>query len=161
MAKNGAQAPIAIDAASASPRTKPSNYPEPFASRMAKRTKRPLGDVFALANFGVNLTQLEPGGESALMHGHDKQDEFIYVLLGEPTLVMEDSETRLNPGMCAGFLAGGPAHHLVNRTDEDVYFLEVGDRPIGDAVHYPNDDIKAVMGDDGKWVYTHKNDEPY
>jgi uncharacterized cupin superfamily protein len=51
---------------------------------MAKRQKRLLGDLFGLTNFGVNLTRLTPGGESALLHRHrhNKQDEFIYVLEG-------------------------------------------------------------------------------
>ena len=53
--------PIAIAALDAAPRTKPSTYPEPFASRMAGREKRPLGELFGLSNFGVNLTRLMPG----------------------------------------------------------------------------------------------------
>jgi uncharacterized cupin superfamily protein len=77
--------PIAAMASSVPPRTKPSTYPEPFFTRMAKREKRPLGDVFGLKNFGVNLTRLAPGGESALLHRHSKQDEFVYILEGEPT----------------------------------------------------------------------------
>lgn len=56
---------------------RPSSYPEPFFSRMLKREKRPLGDLFDLRNFGVNLTPLHPGGESALLHRHSKQDEFV------------------------------------------------------------------------------------
>ncbi len=55
--------PLAIEAASAAPREKTSNYPEPFYSRMAKRKKRPLGDLFGLKSFGVNLARLSPGGE--------------------------------------------------------------------------------------------------
>ena len=153
--------PIAIEAASAPPRAKPSNYPEPFASRVAKREKRPLGDRFGLAAFGVNHTRLAPGGHSALHHRHSKQDEFVYVLEGEPTLVGEAGETQLRPGMCAGFAAGGAAHHLENRTSRDVVILEVGDRPPGDAVFYPDDDIQAVLGDDGKWRFTRKNGTPY
>ena len=66
--------------------------PEPFFSRMARREKRPLGDLFSLENFGVNLTTLEPGGETALMHSHSKQDEMIYILQGNPTLVTESGE---------------------------------------------------------------------
>src|SRR3954451_6794686 len=125
--------PVAILASDAPVRSKPSNYPEPFASRMAGREKRPLGDVFGLANFGVNLTRLAPGGISALRHAHSKQDEFIYVLAGRPTLVTDVGETPLAPGMCAGFKSGsGDAHHLVNRTGEDVVYLEVGDRSKGD-----------------------------
>ena len=153
--------PLAVVASSAPPRIKPSTYPEPFFSRMAKREKRPLGDLFSLKNFGVNLTRLAPGGESALLHRHSKQDEFIYILEGEPTLVTETGEVKLSPGMCAGFPAAGEAHQLVNRSSQDVLYLEVGDRTPGDEGSYPKDDIQAVLGADGKWVFTHKDGRPY
>jgi len=151
----------AIPAADAPPRIKPSNYPEPFASRMAGRIKQPLGDAFGLANFGVNRTTLRPGAVSALMHAHSRQDEFIYILEGHPTLVMQDGEAELQPGMCAGFKAGGSAHMLENRGSRDVIYLEIGDRSAGDEVQYPADDIAAVTGEDGKWRFTHKDGTPY
>ena len=78
--------PVAIVAADAPLRTKRTNYPEPFASRMEGRLKQPLGDLFGLSNFGVNLTRLLPGASSALRHAHAKQDEFVYILQGTPTL---------------------------------------------------------------------------
>jgi uncharacterized cupin superfamily protein len=151
----------AVDAATAPLRTRPSFYPEPFASRMSGREKRPLGDLFGLKTFGVNLTRIRPGGESALFHRHSRQDEFIYVLEGTPTLITDAGETQLAPGQCAGFPAGGTAHQLVNRTDRDVVYLEVGDRTPGDEVAYPNDDIQAALGDDGKWRFTHKDGRAY
>ncbi len=153
--------PKAILARSAPPRTKPSNYPEPFASRVAGREKRPLGELFALRNFGVNLTRLAPGARSALHHRHSRQDEFVYVLEGEPTLVGEGGATLLRPGMCAGFPAGGAAHHLENRSPRDVVYLEVGDRQAGDQVFYPVDDLQAVLGADGRWRFTHKDGSEY
>ena len=113
--------PVAIVAAEAPLRAKASNYPEPFASQMAGQEKRPLGNVFGLSNFGVNLTRLAPGAVSSLRHSHSRQDEFISILAGHPLLVTDDGETSLSPGMCAGFKAGtGNGHHLVNRTDEEV-----------------------------------------
>jgi uncharacterized cupin superfamily protein len=154
--------PIAIRAAEAPPRTRATNYPEPFAARMAGREKRPLGEIFGLTHFGVNLTRLVPGSVSALRHAHSRQDELIYVLAGHPTLVTDAGETPLEPGACAGFRAGsGDAHHLVNRTDADVLLLEVGDRSAGDAATYPDDDIQAVLGDDGRWHFTHRDGTPY
>jgi uncharacterized cupin superfamily protein len=153
--------PAALVAADAPPRTKPSNYPEPFASRMAGRVKRSLGDLFGLKSFGVNLTRLPPGAVSALHHQHSRQDEFIYVVDGEPTLFTDAGETQLRPGMVAGFAASGTAHHLENRTDRDCVILEVGDRAQGDEVSYPTDDIQAVMGEDGKWRFTHMDGTPY
>jgi uncharacterized cupin superfamily protein len=152
---------IAIEASSAPVRSKPSNYPEPFFSRMMKREKRLLGDVFGIKNFGVNLTTLHPGGESALLHRHSKQDEFIYILQGNPTLVTDKGEVVLSPGMCAGFPAQGIAHHLVNRTESDITYLEIGDRTPGDEGSYPADDIQALLGPDGKWQFTHKDGRRY
>ena len=153
--------PIALVAAAAPPRAKPSNYPEPFASRVAGRVKRPLGDLFGLTNYGVNLTRLAPGALSALRHAHTKQDEFVYILEGAPTLVTDAGRKRLEPGMCAGFKAGtGDAHHLVNETAEDVVYLEIGDRTPGDGATYPDDDIAAAVVD-GRWRFTRKDGTPY
>jgi uncharacterized cupin superfamily protein len=156
-----AKRPVALIAADAPPRLKPSNYPEPFASRMAGRDKRPLGDLFGLKNFGVNLTRLAPGGSSALRHAHTKQDEFVYIIEGRPTLLTDAGRTPLEPGMCAGFKAGtGDAHCLVNETEEEVIYLEIGDRTDGDAVDYPDDDI-AVVTIDGQRRAAHKDGRPY
>jgi uncharacterized cupin superfamily protein len=153
--------PVAIDSREAKARIKPSSYPEPFASRMAGRTKHPLGDLFRLTHFGVNLTRLAPNAVSALRHAHTKQDEFIYILQGRPTLRTDEGRTPLSPGMCAGFKAGtGNGHHLINETNEDVVYLEVGDRTPGDEGSYPDDDLKASLVD-GKWTFTHKDGTPY
>lgn len=153
--------PIALIAGSAAPRARQSNYPEPFASRMQGREKRPLGDVFGVTNFGVNLTTLAPAGVSSLRHAHSRQDEFIYVLEGNPILCTDEGETQLMPGMCAGFRAGsGNGHCLVNRTDQAVVFLEIGDRSPGDSVTYSDDDIQAHLVD-GSWQFTHKNGAAY
>lgn len=153
--------PVAAVAAEAPPRTKPSNYPEPFASRMAGRRKQPLGDLFGLSNFGVNLTRLAPGAVSALRHAHSKQDEFVYVLQGQPTLHTDEGRTRLSPGMCAGFKAGTDnGHRLINETGEEVIYLEVGDRTPGDEGSYPDDDLKASLVD-GKWRFVHRDGSPY
>lgn len=154
--------PSAIRAAEAPARARRSNYPEPFASRVAGREKRPLGDVFGLRNFGVNLTRLAPGAMSALRHAHTRQDEFVYILEGRPTLVTDAGETTLEPGMCAGFRAGtGDAHHLQNRTAKDVLYLEIGDRTAGDTASYPDDDLQAVLGSDGGWRFARKDGTPY
>lgn len=153
--------PIAIKATDAPARTKRSNYPEPFASQMNGRIKHPLGDLFGLTNFGINLTRLVPGGVSSLRHAHTKQDEFIYILQGRPTLHTNEGRTVLAPGMCAGFKAGsGNAHRLMNETSEEVVYLEAGDRTAGDEAYYPDDDIQAQLVD-GRWKFTRKDGTPY
>lgn len=152
---------IAIKAADAPKRTKLSNYPEPFASRMVGREKHPLGDLFGITNFGVNLTRLAPQAISALRHAHSKQDEFVYILEGHPTLRTDEGSIQLSPGMCAGFKAGtGNAHHLINETTEDVLYLEIGDRTAGDEGSYPDDDLMANL-ENGLWKFVHKDGTPY
>lgn len=138
-----------------------SGYPEPFKSRVSTRRKRKLGDALGLKNFGVNLTTLPPGAESALRHWHTHEDEFIYIVSGELTLVTNDGRQRLTPGMCAGFPAGkADGHCLVNRTDRDAVYLEVGDRKPDDAVTYPDDDIAGRATPQGR-RFTKKDGTPY
>jgi uncharacterized cupin superfamily protein len=152
---------IAIRAHDAPARTKATNYPQPFASRMDGRRKHPLGDLFGLTRFGVNLTRLAPLAVSSLRHAHTQQDEFVYVLQGSPTLHTDEGFTQLHPGMCAGFKAGtGNAHCLINRTTQEVIYLEIGDRTPGDEGSYPDDDLKAVLVG-AQWRFVHKDGTPY
>ena len=158
---NEQNGPVAVVASLVPPRAKPSIYPEPFASRTAGRVKHPLGDLFGLTNFGVNMTRLLPGACSALRHAHSRQDEFIYILQGQPTLITNEGETQLSAGMCAGFRFGtGNAHQLLNRSSGEVVYLEVGDRSAGDTVVYPDDDLQAAMVE-GKWQFAHKDGTTY
>lgn len=157
--------PITRRATDCPPRRRPSVYPPAVLARygaaLAGREKRPLGEQFGLSRFGVNLTRLAPGAISALRHAHARQDEFVYVLTGTPTLVTDAGETLLEPGLCAGFAAGsGDAHQLINRSDAEVQYLEIGDRTPGDRVTYPDDDLAAELTDAG-WRFTHKDGIAY
>ncbi len=162
--------PAFIVAAEAPPRLRQNVYPSAFASVVAGRLKRPLGDVFGLRNFGVNWTRLEPGAATALRHHHSKQDEFVFVLEGRPTLITNDGEFLLEPGTCAGFAAGdGNGHQVVNRSADPVVLLEVGDRTPGDVAEYPDDDLALVPSADApapdasgpRLRFAHKDGSPY
>lgn len=124
--------PVALLAEDAPLRTKPSSYPEPFFSRMAGGQKRPLGDFFGLRNFGVNLTRLTPGSESSLLHRHSKQDEFIRVLEGEPTLITDQKAVLLRAGPCAGFPVHprGPSRVRLVRNRSKVGFGTLAGQPV-------------------------------
>lgn len=135
-------------------------YPSIFAKRMMGRTKRALGDHFALSNFGVNLTHLNPGAQSALQHVHTKQDEFVYILKGQLTLILDAEEYLLDAGMCFGFKAGTCSHMLINRSASDAVFLEIGDRSPDDRASYPNDDLLAERRD-GSWFFSHRDGTLY
>lgn len=155
----------ALLAAQAPLRAKPSNYPPAVVAMLqpllAGREKRPLGDLFGLTNFGVNLTTLAPGAASSLRHAHSLQDEFIFIVSGTPTLVTDEGRTLLSPGMCAGFKAGsGNAHQLLNESSEPVVVLEVGDRTDGDTATYPEADLMGRQLD-GQWSFFRKNGEAF
>jgi uncharacterized cupin superfamily protein len=137
-------------------------YPAPFAAQVEGRVKHRLGDHYGLSNFGINLTELAPGSVSALLHHHTMQDEFIYIVSGTPTLVLDDKEYLLQPGDCCGFKAGtGIGHQLVNKSQSAVFYLEIGDRTAGDVPAYPKDDLKLTRHADGAWIITHKDGTPY
>ena len=132
-------------------------YPEPYARVVAGRTKRKLGDVFGLQHFGVNLTHLEPGSASALLHAHTIQDEFVYIVEGTATVTIGDQEYELSPGECVGFKGGSQPHQILNRSNATVTYLEIGDRVRGDEVVYPKDDIALRAAENGGWIITRKD----
>jgi uncharacterized cupin superfamily protein len=144
------------------PARRGSSYPEPFRAAVEAREKRPLGDALGLTQFGVNLVLLPPGCWSSQRHWHTHEDEFVYVLDGELTLVTDTGERVLRAGMAAGFAAGtADGHHLINRTSRPATYLEVGTRRDDvDEVDYPDIDM-AVRHRDGRQMFVKKNGEPY
>ncbi len=143
------------------PERKGSNYPELFQELVSGRSKKRLGNAAGLKNFGVNLVKLEPGSWSSVRHWHSQQDEFIYILAGEVTLATNSGEKILTPGDAAGFPAGeADGHHLINRSDSVVIYLEIGDRTPGDQVTYPDADLVGKDSPQG-WIFTHKDGSLY
>jgi uncharacterized cupin superfamily protein len=132
-------------------------YPAHLQELVSGRFRKRLGDVGGLDQFGVNLCRLEPGSGSSLRHWHHKEDEFVYVLSGEATLIEDDGETVLKPGDAASFKAGvANGHHIVNRTQKDVVFLEIGTRANDEIAEYSDVDLRAVAK--GRvWTFTRKD----
>jgi uncharacterized cupin superfamily protein len=150
-----------IDVAKAPLRTT-TIYPEEFKHVCHGREKAALGNVAGLTQFGVNLTRLKPGTASALRHWHENEDEFVYVLEGELVLIEDGGEVVLKSGDAAGFKAGVPnGHHLINKTNRDAVYLEVGTRAASERAHYPDVDLDLVREKDGTNRLTHKSGEPY
>lgn len=151
----------AIDATSVEPRVG-SGYPAPFDADCARREKHQLGNAFGLTQFGVNLVRLPPGQWSSQRHWHHGEDEFVYVLEGEPTLVTDAGEQPLKPGMIAGFKAGVPdGHHLVNNSGHDVLYIEIGTRTPAESADYPDIDMLVRQDDNGNDRFVHKDGTPY
>jgi uncharacterized cupin superfamily protein len=136
-------------------------YPAEFLHVVEGREKAALGNLAGLTQFGVNLTRLKPGAASALRHWHEHEDEFVYILEGELVLIENEGETVLRPGDAAGFKAGvANGHHLINRTQRDAVYLEIGTRAETERAHYPDDDLDFLRRGN-KNLLTHKSGEPY
>ena len=127
------------------------SYPKEFAQVISGREKQRIGDAAGLTQFGINITRIKAGSASALRHWHEREDEFVYMLEGELVLCENDGETVLKAGDAAGFKAGsGVAHCLVNRTERDAIYLEVGTRAESERVHYPDVDFMMERDASGR-----------
>lgn len=147
-----------IDIAAA-PIHRGSGYPPPFDAPCSARARRRLGDAGGLRDFGVNLMTLPPGSWSSQRHWHSEEDEFVYVLEGEVTLIEDDGETVLRAGDCAAFPKGsGNGHHMINKSAYIAVYLEMGSRSPPDLTTYSDIDMKVSSADDR---YVHKDGSPY
>ena len=136
-----------------------SAYPPPFDAPCQGRKRRKLGDAAGLTQFGVNLMRLPPGNWSSQRHWHSHEDEFVYVLQGELTLVEDGGETVLRAGDCAAFPKGsGDGHHLINKSDVMSAYLEVGSRQPEDLTTCSDIDMMSSNAD-GRFV--RKDGTPY
>jgi uncharacterized cupin superfamily protein len=141
------------------PRIKGVGYPPPFAALSAQRVRQRLGNAGGLADFGVNLMRLPAGNWSSQRHWHSHEDEFVYVLEGELTLIEDDGEIVLSAGDCAAFPKNsGDGHHLINRSDVTAVYLEVGSRQPADVTTCSDIDRMSTNAD-GRFV--HKDGAPY
>ena len=135
------------------------NYPAPFDRPCLGQTWKRLGVAGGLTKFGVNVSRLPPGAWSSQRHWHSHEDELVYVLEGELTLVTDGGEERLGPGDCAAFKAGDPdGHHFINRSDGEAVILEIGTRDPDDRCVYPDIDMLALPGER---PYFHRDGAPY
>jgi uncharacterized cupin superfamily protein len=136
-------------------------YPPPLDRVVVGRERKRLGNAVGLDQFGVNLTTLKPGAASALRHWHEQEDELVFILAGELVLIEDEGETLLKPGDAAGFKANSPnGHHLVNRSQRDAVYLEIGTRSKDERAEYPDVDLVMIRDEKGA-RYTRKNGKPY
>jgi uncharacterized cupin superfamily protein len=141
------------------PELKGAGYPPPFDAPCAERVRQRLGDAGGLADFGLNLMRLPPGNWSSQRHWHSHEDEFVYILAGEVTLIEDEGETVLRAGDCAGFPKGtGNGHHMINRSDVVAVYLEVGSRQPEDLTTCSDIDMMSANAD-GRFV--HKDGTAY
>ncbi len=144
---------------SAIPSVGSSSYPPPFDAPCNILRWQRLGRSAGLDRFGVNLKVIPPGSWSSQRHWHSHEDEFIWVVEGELTLVTDSGEEMLRAGECAAFKAGDPdGHHLVNKSGRPARVLEIGNADPADRCVYSDIDMVAEPGIE---PYLHRDGTPY
>src|ERR1700748_278658 len=144
---------------SAVPADYSSSYPSPFDEPCEGQVCQRLARSRGLTRFGVNLTVIPPGGWTSQRHWHSHEDEFVWILEGELTLISNDGEETLRAGDCVAFVAGEPdGHHLVNRSAQPAKLLEIGNADPKDRCVYPDIDLLIEAGGPG---FTHRDGSPY
>jgi uncharacterized cupin superfamily protein len=133
------------------------SYPSPFDEPCLAQSCQRLARYAGLTQFGLNLTIIAPGAWSSQRHWHSLEDEFVWVVDGELTLVTDAGEETLRAGDCAAFRRGdGDGHHLINKSGQPARVLEIGTSDPQDLCTYPDIDMMA----DARG-YTHRDGTLY
>lgn len=89
----------------------------------------PFGRHFGLTKLGIHHETLLPGRRTSFPHAESAEEEFVYVIEGEPDVWIDGHLHRLKAGDAVGFPAGtGIAHSFLNNTEAEVRLLVVGER---------------------------------
>lgn len=126
--------------------------PAEYAQTFGDRESVHLTEEGGLTQFVAHVQTLQPGARSSNRHWHEEEDELLYMLYGEATVVEEDGPHTLRPGDAACWPAGvANAHQVVNRTGEPCTYLIFGSGAVPDSIHYP--DLGEVLRafDNGTW----------
>lgn len=136
-----------------------SDYPVPYAEPISSRVRQALGRAGGLTDVGINLVHLPPGSWSSQRHWHTREEEFVYVLAGELTLLTDTAEQLLRTGDGAAFPKNVPdGHHMINRGAEMAVYLDIGTRCADDTCSYSDIDLHL---EPEPAEYSHKDGTAY
>jgi len=106
---------------------------------------RSLGKFGGGSHVGVQLEELPPGKQSNLVHYHMLEEEHVFVLDGEVTLILGSKEYELRAGHYVCFPAGQKVGHaLINRGSQNCRYLVIGENNPSDVCVYPETDRVGV-----------------
>jgi len=90
----------------------------------------PLGLRLGLTRIGIHHVRLPPGRRTSYPHAESAEEEFVYVLEGNPDVWIDGTLHRLGPGDVVAFPAGtGICHTVLNNSPAEARLLVGGERP--------------------------------
>lgn len=113
----------------------------------------PFGKTFGLTRLGINHEVLPPGRRTSWPHAESTEQEFVYVIEGDPQVWIDGDLFDLSPGDGVGFPSGtGVSHTFINNTSTPVRLLVVGDANRTDnKVFYPLNPERKERIPDSWW----------
>lgn len=108
-----------------------------FLNENAKRINKSLGDIAGLKNLGFHIIEVLPGYESTEYHVHHHEDECVYILSGNATVTIDETDYEVSAGDFIGYPAGGFPHTMKNTGSEMLRCIVVGQRLKQDIGDYP------------------------
>jgi uncharacterized cupin superfamily protein len=93
----------------------------------------------ALKKLGIHHHTLPPGTRTSWPHAERDEEEFVYVLEGNPDVWLDGELYHLSPGDAVGWpVATGQSHTVMNNSTENVRLLVVGEASTPEGgVYYP------------------------
>ena len=126
--------------------------PEEDRQMYGTSESRHFSGAGGLTQFVARVETLQPGSRSSDRHWHEEEDEFLYVLSGEASVIEEDGAHPLGPGDAACWPAGvANAHQVLNRSGAPCSYLIFGSGAVPDVVHYPERGEILYAFEDGSW----------
>jgi uncharacterized cupin superfamily protein len=109
-----------------------------------------LSRIAKLTQSGVKLGTLAPGDSSYAYHAHRSEEEWLYLLSGEPVMVIDGAEVALHPGDFVAFPAPSVPHVLTNPGSTDAVYLMGGTDEPYTVVDYPERGCSALLMQDAE-----------
>ena len=103
----------------------------------------PVGKLLGLTRIGIHHERLPPGRRTSYPHAESAEEEFVFVLEGNPDVWIDGTLHRLEPGDAVGFPAGtGICHTFLNNTDSEVRLMVIGEKAKAEnRIHYPMNQV--------------------
>ena len=109
----------------------------------------PIGKILGLQKIGIHLETLLPGRRTSWPHSESEEEEFAYVIEGNPEVWIDGVLYPLVPGDFVAFPSGtGISHTFLNNSDKTVLLLVGGEKSKPtNKIFYPlhpkrNDEMK-------------------
>lgn len=95
----------------------------------AKQSTQDFSEQVGFKRLGIYKVNLAPGTRSSLPHAESLEEEFVFVISGNPHVWIDGYVYELKPNCAVGFPAGtGIAHNFINNSLNNVELLVIGER---------------------------------